>query len=84
MGHSLGNWQASGKRRRSFSVNLEKQAFRCFHPECNAEGNVLDLWQAVRGLSLRQAGLDLMDTFHLSPTAESEQTEKRNPLQRTR
>ncbi len=51
-------------------------------PECGAHGNVLDLWAAVRGLSLRQAGLDLMDTFHLSPTPESEQTEKRNPLEK--
>jgi len=73
---------SDGKRRRSFSVNLDKQAFRCFSPECAAQGNVLDLWAAVRGLSLRQAGLDLMDTFHLSPTPESEQTEKRNPLRK--
>ena len=69
---------SDGKRRRSFSVNLDKQAFRCFHPECGAQGNVLDLWGAVRGLSLRQAGLDLIDTFHLAPTPESERTEKRN------
>ena len=73
---------SDGKRRRSFSVNLDKQAFRCFYPECAAEGNVLDLWAAVRRLSLRDAGLDLMDTFHLSPTPESEQTEKRNPLEK--
>jgi transposase len=73
---------SDGKRRRSFSVNLDKQAFRCFYPECGAQGNVLDLWAAVRGLPLRQAGLDLMDTFHLSPTPEAEQTEKRNPLKK--
>lgn len=73
---------SDGKRRRSFSVNLDKQAFRCFYPECAAEGNVLDLWAAVRRLSLREAGLDLMDTFHLSPTPESERTEKRNPLKK--
>ena len=41
-------------------------------------------WCAVRGLSLRQAGLDLMDTFHLSPTPTSQpgSEEKRNPLQK--
>ena len=28
---------------RSFSVNLAKNVFRCFCPECGAKGNVLDL-----------------------------------------
>jgi hypothetical protein len=67
---------ADGKRHRSFSVNLGKQAFRCFHPECGAQGNVLDLWAALRGLPLRQAGLDLMDTFDLSPTPKPEHREE--------
>jgi hypothetical protein len=70
-----------GKPRRTFSVNLDKQAFRCFSPECAAHGNVLDLWAAVRQLTLREAALDLMDTFHLTSTVGPEQTEKRNPLE---
>ena len=57
----------NGQRHRSFSVNLDKQAFRCFYPACEAHGNALDLWAAVRGLSLREAGLDMVTTFHLHP-----------------
>ena len=29
-----------GGRHRSFSVNLNKGVFRCFHPDCRAQGNV--------------------------------------------
>jgi transposase len=57
----------NGERHRSFSVNLDKQAFRCFYPACAAHGNALDLWAAVRGLSLREAGIDMVTTFHLDP-----------------
>ena len=55
----------NGERHRSFSVNLDKQAFRCFYPACAAHGNALDLWAAVRGLSLREAGIDMVS--HVSP-----------------
>ena len=34
---------APGDRHRSFSVHLGKGVFRCFHPECQAQGNTLDL-----------------------------------------
>jgi DNA primase len=63
---------------RSFSVHLGKDVFQCFHPPCAAHGNVLDLWAALRHLSLYQAARDLATTFHIElPTAPG--TEKRNP-----
>ena len=50
---------------RSFSVNLEKNVFRCFSAECDAKGNVLDLWAAVHGLPLGEAAKHLAQTFGL-------------------
>ena len=54
-------------RRRCFSVHLTKQVFRCFHPDCAAQGNVLDLWATARHLPLYEAALDLANTFPLDP-----------------
>jgi len=55
----------AGEPHRSFSVNLDKQVFRCFHGECAVQGNALDLWAAVRRLPLYEATLDLVKTFGL-------------------
>lgn len=63
-------------RHNSFSVNLTKNAFRCFHPECGIGGNALDLWAAVHRLPLLQAAYHLAETFHLELIPI---TEKRNP-----
>jgi hypothetical protein len=73
------------QRHRSFSVNLDKQAFRCFYPACAAHGNVLDLWAAVRGLSLREAGLDMLATFHLDATIPGNREEEpvKEPVPKT-
>jgi transposase len=49
----------------SFSVNLQKNVFRCLNPKCNTKGNVLDLWAAHRNLPIYQASIDLADTFLL-------------------
>jgi transposase len=59
---------ADDPKRRSFSVNLQKQAFQCFHPPCRAQGDVLDFWAAYHGLTLHEAGLHLADTFGISPS----------------
>ena len=59
---------------RSFSVNLQKNVFRCFCPECGAQGNVLDLWAAVYGLPLAEAAKHLAQTFGLDlPTGIREE-----------
>jgi transposase len=63
---------------RSFSVNLDKNVFQCFHPPCAIHGNALDLWAAVRQLPLREAAEDLARTFNLT-LSSPDATEKRNP-----
>ena len=62
-------------RGRSFSVNLDKNVCQCFHPPCGLKGNVLDLWARYHRLPLREAALNLAETFSLTTSG----TEKRNP-----
>jgi transposase len=62
-------------RGRTFSVNLDANVFQCFDPTCAAKGDVVDLWARVKGMSLREAALDLVQTFALEPAPA---TEKRN------
>ena len=64
-------------RGRTFSVNLDEHVFHCFDKRCAKQGDVIDLWAAVRGLALREAALDLVQTFGLEP-APQRGTEKRN------
>jgi transposase len=66
----------NGQRRPTFSVNLHLQAFQCFHADCQAHGNVLDLWAALRGLSLRDAGKEIVATFHLPPATPPNREEE--------
>ena len=51
--------------RRTFSVHLVRQGYRCF--ACGSQGNALDLWAAVRRLPLHEAALDLCRTLNLVP-----------------
>jgi len=71
---------APGDRHRSFSVHLGKGVFRCFHPQCQAQGNTLDLWAAYHRLDIAPAAQSLADTFapRLTPTTNLA-IEKRNP-----
>jgi hypothetical protein len=70
--------QARGKGSRSFSVNLKKHVFRCCDPNCQAQGNALDLWALAHDLPLYEAALHLADTFHLQPhRIREEATRKR-------
>jgi DNA primase len=48
-----------------FSVHLDQHVYRCF--VCRSHGNALDLWVAIRGLSLHQAALELCQILHLDP-----------------
>jgi hypothetical protein len=57
---------------RTFSVHLGKDVFRCFHAECGAKGNVLDLWAAVHRLPLYEAALHLAKTLGLPRSREEE------------
>jgi transposase len=64
-------------RGRTFSVNLEANVFQCFAKECGQKGDVIDLWSALHGLSLREAALELVRTFGVQPCLPPG-TEKRN------
>lgn len=50
---------------RPFSVHLDRQVYHCF--ACHSHGNALDLWRAVRGLSLYHAAIDLCRALNLDP-----------------
>ena len=54
---------APAERHRSFSVHLGKGVFRCFHPECQAQGNTLDLWAAYHRLPVGEAAQSLAETL---------------------
>jgi transposase len=60
---------------RTFSVHLGKGVFRCFHADCAAKGNVLDLWAAIHRLPLYEAALNLAETFGLPRNREEEPVE---------
>jgi transposase len=64
-------------RGRTFSVNLDTHVFQCFDKHCGQKGDVIDLWAAVHGLTLREAALDLVRTFGVEP-APRPGTEKRH------
>ena len=56
----------------TFSVNLDEHVFHCFDAACRKQGDVIDLWAAIHHLSLRDAALDLVQTFHLEPAPGAE------------
>ena len=64
-------------RGRTFSVNLDANVFHCFDKSCGAKGDVIDLWSALYHLTLREAAIDLVQTFELEPTPPRG-TEKRH------
>jgi hypothetical protein len=70
-------WHRGDARGRTFSVNLDAHVFPCFDKTCGQKGDVIDLWAAVKGLSLRAAAFDLVHTFGLEP-ALRHGTEKRH------
>ncbi len=58
-------------------MNLEENVFCCFDSRCGKQGDAIDLWAALRQMSLREAALDLVRTFDLEP-APAKRTEKRH------
>jgi transposase len=62
-------------RGRTFSVNLNENVYQCFDAKCSSRGDVVDLWAALHRLGLREAALDLVQTFGLEAAPG---TEKRN------
>jgi transposase len=56
----------------TFSAHLGKHLFQCFHADCRAQGNVLDLWAAIHKLPLYEAALQLAESFNLPRNREEE------------
>lgn len=48
---------------KNFTVNLHKNAFKCFSSKCKAAGNVLDFVAAMEGCNVREAALKLAEWF---------------------
>ena len=62
----------------TFSVNLAENVFHCHDAACGKHGDVIDLWAALHQISLRDAALDLVQTFHLEPAPQPAKSEKRH------
>jgi DNA primase len=60
------------KAGQTFSVHLDKNVFQCFHPSCARKGDVIDFWAALHGVNLRQAAMELVQTFGLEPAPGTE------------
>jgi transposase len=61
-----------GDTKSTFSVHLSKKVFQCFHAQCAAKGNVLDLWSLMQRLPLYEAAVHLCETFQLAANREEE------------
>ena len=68
---------------RTFSVHLGKNVFQCFHPPCQAAGNVLDLWCAVHEMNPHEGALHLAQTFGLELTRTREEDPVTEPVTST-
>jgi DNA primase len=64
-------------RGRTFSVNLDENVFHCFDTKCGKQGDAIDLWAELHRMKLRDAAIDLVQTFGLEP-APASGTEKRH------
>jgi len=58
--------QSKSPTSRVFSVNLARNAFRCF--SCGAQGNQLDLWAQIHSLSTHAAAIDLAERIGVDVT----------------
>src|ERR1041384_1987476 len=50
---------------KNFSVNVSKNAFKCFSKDCGAHGNVLDFVAVMDECSARAAAVKLQDLFKI-------------------
>jgi CHC2-type zinc finger protein/uncharacterized protein DUF1653 len=59
------------QRSKNFTVNVSKNAFKCFSSDCGARGNVLDFVAAMERCSVRDAALKLQEWFEIGDTSAS-------------
>ncbi len=63
--------------KQQFSVNVKKNAFRCFAASCGKKGDQIALVAALEGVAMRKAGLLLQEWFGIKPeVARPEDAEK--------
>lgn len=69
-------------RTKHFTVNLRKNAFKCFFADCEAHhgGNVLDFVAAMEHCSVREAAVKLQDWFKIGETASPSKESEPNML----
>ena len=58
-------------RSKTFSVNIQKNAFKCFSSECKAKGNVLDFVAAMEHCNVREAALKIAGWFKIGESEPS-------------
>lgn len=65
------------KRSKDFTVNVRKNAFKCFSAGCE-RGNVLDFVAAMENCSVRDAALKLQDWFKIGESQSPSESEQQN------
>jgi hypothetical protein len=56
-----------GRNRKQFVVDLAQQVWRCFSPECDAGGGMLEFVAAMERVEVRDAALRIADWFAVRP-----------------
>ena len=62
---ACGDYRYRQKHQAPFTVDLDKQVYRCF--QCGSEGNALDLWASARRLPTYAAAIDLCQALEITP-----------------
>jgi hypothetical protein len=88
--YGLKEWQRSGNELRGkcpihqgtvprqFTVNVDKNVFKCFSDTCRRSGNVLDFVAAMENCSVRDAALKLQDWFKIGESQSPSNSEQQN------
>ena len=67
---------SSPNTRREFSVNTQRNLYRCFR--CGSGGNALDLWAIHRNLSIHAAATEILT--RLNQNKQPQQAKNRPPI----
>jgi hypothetical protein len=70
-------------RSKNFTVNLRKNAFKCFSKDCGARGNVLDFVAAMERCEVRDAALKLQVWFKIAESEPLASEQKQNTTEAT-
>ena len=71
------------ERSKNFTVNVRKNAFKCFSKACGARGNVLDFVAAMESCEVRDAALKLEDWFKVGESRSQSPKQDEDIKQRT-